>query len=450
MEPPLNSPEDVERYRVGYLKLRSVLHDRVTGLPAFPVHIDQLRTMLDQRRVLGVLHIEFADLKIVESLYGWQVFDRILARAATSLQSTLGGELPAETLLSINAVAGDCFIAFVPAGPDGAEVDGAYLTKLGRTVCRRLQRAFRGKEFAGISPHLVFRAGHSLLSLDPFHRFERRVYEALASASSFNEQRERRRELSWSEELHRIIRDAEVDVVFQPVVDLGSRSFLGHEAFVRGPSGSLFETPRAMFSMSERIGADVELDRVCSQAALKGAAEIERGGKLFLNLLVASLSEGEDGPLDIQAAVAAAGREASDVVLEFSERLADSDPDGFVKTLRGLKEQGFPVALDDVGTGFYSRSLIEQIRPDYLKLDESLVRNIHKNLIKQELLVSLIRLAREFGSAVIAEGVESEEEAAVLLEAGAGYGQGYHFAAPVPPSSPLWSARHGANPPADI
>ena len=83
MDFKLGTQPDPESYRTNYLKLRSVLHDRVTDLPAFPVLLDALRTGLDERRHLGVLHIEPANLDLVESLYGWQVFDRILEQAAT-------------------------------------------------------------------------------------------------------------------------------------------------------------------------------------------------------------------------------------------------------------------------------------------------------------------------------------------------------------------------------
>jgi EAL domain-containing protein (putative c-di-GMP-specific phosphodiesterase class I) len=125
------------------------------------------------------------------------------------------------------------------------------------------------------------------------------------------------------------------------------------------------------------------------------------------------------------------------LVLEFSERSADADPDGFVEALERLKESGFAVALDDIGTGYASQTILERIQPDFLKLDVSLVRNIHENLIKQELLSSLIRIAGRLGSTVIAEGVESQEEVTALLEAGARYGQGYLFAVPAPASAAM-------------
>ena len=91
-----------EQYRLDYLKYRSVLIDRTTALPTFPLLFDALRTALDQRHRLGVLHIECVNLGIVESLYGWQVFDRILRHAANSLRESIGSDLPESSMLSMN------------------------------------------------------------------------------------------------------------------------------------------------------------------------------------------------------------------------------------------------------------------------------------------------------------------------------------------------------------
>ena len=121
-----------------------------------------------------------------------------------------------------------------------------------------------------------------------------------------------------------------------------------------------------------------------------------------------------------------------DLVLEFSERDADADPDRFAERLERLRHRGFSIALDDIGTGHVGHTVLERVRPDFLKLDRSLVREIDRNLIKQELLHSLVRIAGRIGADVIAEGVETEAEATTLKQAGTRYGQGFLFAEPAP------------------
>lgn len=420
------------RYRRDYLKLRSVLFDRATGLPAFPVLFDRLRAMLDQRRRIGVLHLEIANLPQVESLYGWQVFDGILARVARELTGAVGAELPGETLLGLSGVAGDRFAAFVAEQPGGEEVDAAFLGRLGLALSGRLEQAFAAPEFAGLNPRLGFHAGHAMLSINPFYRFERRVYAALEEARAYNERREQRRELSWNDELQEIIRDATVDTLFQPVVDLRSREILGYEAFARGPRNSPLEMPRTMFAVSDRCGVAADLDRICRAAALRAATEVADHGKLFLNVLPLGVDELQRPDNELTGLLEALSLGPEDLVLEFSERAADGECDAFGDGLARLKESGFGVALDDVGTGYGSQAVLDRVRPDFLKLDVSLVHNIDEHLIKQELLHSLIRIAARIGASVVAEGVETEEEAATLAAAGARYGQGFLFAEPAP------------------
>jgi EAL domain-containing protein (putative c-di-GMP-specific phosphodiesterase class I)/GGDEF domain-containing protein len=422
-------------YRTGYLKMRSVLQDRVTGLPAYPLLFDRLRTLLEERKAIGVLHVDVADLDMVESLYGWQVFDAVVARAAQVLRASVGDELPASSLIALNGVAGGCFVLFVPERPDGTDVDGAFLSDVGQAMSRRLERAFDDEATAGLNPGLRFRAGHAMLAENPFYRFERCVYAAVEEAGGTYARRERRRELSWGEELRSIIRGGSVRTLFQPVVELETRRVVGHEALARGPRDSVFETPRAMFALSDRVGIADELDRLCLEVALASSADLRERGKLFLNVCQESLDDSVLQQKTLRATLDRHGFDPSDLVIEVSERSAGVDPEPFVERLRSFKGQGFEVALDDFGTGRAGLRTVERIEPDYLKMDTCLVRNLHESLMQREVLVTLVQLADRIGGAVVGEGVESEEEAAALVEGGARYGQGHLFALPADPRS---------------
>ena len=415
---------------VRYLKLRSALYDRTTGLPAFPVLFDRVRTWLDDVRSVGVIHLEVEQLALVESLYGWQVLDRILARIAGVLGPAVGPVLPPGTLIGLNGVAGDRFAAFVPRRPDGGPVDGPYLDGLAERLGRLLEEAFAVDDFAGLAPRLGFRLGRAQVTIDPFHRFERRVWAALDEARGAHERREQRRERGAGEDLQRIIRGADLRTLFQPVVDLGSGEVMGFEALARGPESSVFEQPRALFAESDRLGLAIELDHACRDAALSACPPLGAGRKIFLNALPASFRGLPDDRGSWPGRLGRLAGSAGDTVLEFSERAAESDPDDFVDTLRRVKAAGFGVAVDDLGTGFSSQAILDRLRPDFLKLDGSLVRRIEGSLIKQEILRTLVRIAESIGASVIAEGIETEEESRALAEAGARFGQGHLFARP--------------------
>jgi EAL domain-containing protein (putative c-di-GMP-specific phosphodiesterase class I)/GGDEF domain-containing protein len=435
------SDRALARYRTGYLKMRSVLHDRTTGLPALPLLFDELRSMLDARRELGVLHVEAANLGLVESLYGWQVFDRIVARMAAVLRGAIGATLPAATRLAVSGVAGDRFVLFVPEQPAGAAADAVYLAGAAEAVRRELEAEFGAEEFAGLNPALRFHAGHALLSQNPFFRFERCVYAAVRQARASHGRRERRREVGWGEELRDIIDRGAVETVFQPLLDLGTRELLGHEALVRGPRDTLFEAPRALFALSGQAGVATELDALCCEAALAAFVLLDGRRKLFLNVLPSSLDGDTWRRGRLRSLVGELSVAPQELVLELSERGgAGGDAAPLVRCVGRCREEGFGVALDDVGTGRTDLETLERARPDYLKLDVSLVRNIDASVVQQDVLLTLVRLAERIQAAVIGEGVETEEEARTLVACGARYAQGYFFAAPAPPRPPRASS----------
>ena len=410
--------------------LRSVAYDRTTGLPAFPLLFDRVRSWLEERRVVGVIHVEVEELRLVESLYGFQVVDRLLVRIAGVLEQSRSALLPEESRIGISGVGGERFAAFVPHRADRESVDGRYLDDLATALGERLAREFAGAEFAGLAPGLEFRLGRALVSLDPFQRFERRLWAALDEARAAPERRRHRRASGLEDDLRRMISGAALRTVFQPVVELASREVVGFEAFSRGPRDCTLDPPGALFALSGKLGLSVELDHACREAALSACPPLDPGRKIFLNALPASFRTLGADPAGWPPRLARLAGSAATTVLEFSERAADANPDDFVETLCRWKEVGFGVAIDDMGTGFSGNGILERLRPDWLKLDVSLVRKIDESLIQQEILRTLVRIAERVGASVIAEGIETEGEAGALVEAGARYGQGHLFAGP--------------------
>jgi EAL domain-containing protein (putative c-di-GMP-specific phosphodiesterase class I)/GGDEF domain-containing protein len=413
------TPEDP---RTAYLRLRSLLYDRVTGFPSWAAVVEPVRDLLEGRRQIGVLHFQLLDLELVESLYGWQVFDRILERAGAGLSACVGRELPAGTVLALNAIAGDRLLAFVPHGPEGRELDGATLERAAAAVARHLSTLFEGEEFGGLSARLHVREGWALLSEDPFYRFERRVQAAIEEARTQSERRRHRRVRAEAGELRRILSEAALTAVFQPIVDLLSGEVLGHEGFVRGPEDGPLESASALFQMAAAEGVARDLDRLARRTVLREAVDLPQG-LLFVNVLPGSLADPDWH---------APGLIPDRLVLELSERAADAEPRGLVEAWFSLRRAGFRLGLDDLGTGFSSLAGVERLRPDFLKVDASIVRDLHLHWIKQDVVASIVHVAERLGCRVVAEAVESEEEAAALRQLGARYAQGYLFARPTP------------------
>src|SRR5262249_10169474 len=209
-----------------------------TGLPVYALLADELRSLLDARRHLGVLHVEPANIDLVESLYGWQVFDETMARLTVALRGLLGGDLPGSALLAAGDVPADRFVVFLANSPRGGEIAPSELDALAAAVKVALDRGLADDTGSALAAQVVVRVGHALLELNPFYRFERRLHAAVEEARRQPERRAARRDRAWGEELRRVIREERIRTVWQPVVDLASREVLGFEALARGPADS--------------------------------------------------------------------------------------------------------------------------------------------------------------------------------------------------------------------
>jgi len=381
---PTRTEDALEQYRNEYLRLKSAVCDRITGLPAYTLLIDDLRTLLDVRRHVGVIHVEPVNLGIVESLYGWQAFDRTTAGLAEALLALPGTDLPGSARLAAGSVPADRFVVFVPDGPSGTEIDHAILAELAAAVKLKLDAALeQDAAAAALSPRLLVRTGYALLSEDPFYRFERRLHAAVDEARRLPERRAERRDLAWGEELRKMIREARVRTL-------------------------------------------------CHESAFREAAGFAPAGKLFVNVLPETLADPKFSGGAMRDLAVATGRKPADVVVEISERAVGGATESCVAACAALRAGGFAIAIDDAGTGAAGATLIDRLKPDFVKVDASLVRGIDANLLKQEIFGSLVGAGSASGAAVVAVGVETAREAGVLRALGARYAQGYHFAAPEP------------------
>jgi EAL domain-containing protein (putative c-di-GMP-specific phosphodiesterase class I) len=171
---------------------------------------------------------------------------------------------------------------------------------------------------------------------------------------------------------------------------------------------------------------------LCRAAAIREGAGVAAGRKLFVNVLPSTLSSSEWSAGAVPELLAAAGRAPGDVVVEVSERAVGADAESLASACDALRGAGYALALDDVGTGRGGGEALDRLRPEYLKVDPSVVRGIDVNLVKQEIFATLGRQGEAIGASVVAVGVESEGEAATLRRLGARYGQGYYYAGPAP------------------
>jgi EAL domain-containing protein (putative c-di-GMP-specific phosphodiesterase class I) len=218
--------------------------------------------------------------------------------------------------------------------------------------------------------------------------------------------------------------------VFQPIVDLKTRDVVAYEALTRFESGV---RPDLCFAEAWTVGLGPDLEFATLAAAINAAGSLPAGMWLNLNVSPRLL----DQPDRVRALLWTADRA---LVLEVTEHEPVADYEALRTAIRSLGGD-VRLAVDDAGAGVANFGHIIELRPDFVKLDISLVRRVNANLGRQALVVAMEHFARTSGCRLIAEGVETEPEAATLRALGVEYAQGYLFGRPetCPPVAPLVS-----------
>jgi EAL domain-containing protein (putative c-di-GMP-specific phosphodiesterase class I)/GGDEF domain-containing protein len=423
--------DETRRLRTSFLRLKSALFDPITSLYSYNLHLDQLEMQCAGLR-LGIIVVEFPAFGALEQTHGWEVGDRFLTGVAAQLRSLKGRIYPESTLVSLDGVYGNAFTLFLKEGPGGRELEVSDLADVCSALATHLEDRLSMETWAPTPPAIDCSIGYSVVSPNPSARFERMVHQGIRQARGMTLRDADRLQGRRAVELRTIMDEGLLTTHYQPIVDMDLDSIMGYEALTRGPQNTFFEGPEALFSASDANCLSSELDALCRQRALRGARGFDPDKKLFLNSLPESL--GTPGLIErnLTGTLEEVELRPHNLVLEITERTAIEDFEMFGRELDRLRRIGFLVAIDDVGTGYSSLQTISEIPADFLKIDISLIKNLHQSLIKQDLVHSLLQVASRTRTRVIAEGIETAEEYHALRACGVRYGQGFYFARPAP------------------
>jgi EAL domain-containing protein (putative c-di-GMP-specific phosphodiesterase class I) len=220
-------------------------------------------------------------------------------------------------------------------------------------------------------------------------------------------------------QLESIIAERAFVPVFQPVVQLETRGIVGYEALTRFRDGT---RPDQRFSEAHTAGMTILLETACLREQLEAAAWLPQGTWLSLN--VSPALAGAVVPL-----IATLERTERDVVLEITEHVEISDYRKLVGALELLRGRA-RLAVDDAGAGYAGLRHILELRPQFVKLDISLVRHVDTDQARQAMVAGMAHFARNSGCQLIAEGIETEAELTELVRLGVTLGQGFLFGKP--------------------
>jgi EAL domain-containing protein (putative c-di-GMP-specific phosphodiesterase class I) len=231
-----------------------------------------------------------------------------------------------------------------------------------------------------------------------------------------------------------LLGDVVLDVVFQPIVDLETFGPFGYEVLGRATSadGAHVHRPDHLLEQAHAQGTLLRLDRAWRALAISRIAATALSPHLhwFFNVDTRCIDDPELTSGFTRAALEAAGLGDLRVVIELGERDPLLDRARLARLVPRYAQQGFSIALDDLGAGHASLNRLVELRPDVAKLDMALVRGIGRDAYRLALLKSLVRFADEVGMCLVAEGIETPSELEALRRQGVRFGQGFLLGRP--------------------
>jgi EAL domain-containing protein (putative c-di-GMP-specific phosphodiesterase class I) len=230
-----------------------------------------------------------------------------------------------------------------------------------------------------------------------------------------------------------MLRDERLHMVFQPIVSCAEpEQVFAYECLLRGTNDGQIVYPNQLLSVAR--GADLlfQLDLAARRTAIRDAVRYGIGTKLFINFTPSAIYDPTFCLRSTVQALDEAQIAPDRVVFEIIE--SDHVAADYLRRIcHYYREHGFSIALDDIGSGYSSLTLLNKLRPDYMKLDMQLIRNIDHDAYKALITGKLLKTAQGLGITTIAEGVETAAEYAWLRHHGADLVQGYYIAKPAAP-----------------
>jgi diguanylate cyclase (GGDEF)-like protein len=415
------------------------LHDPLTDRPNRTLFTDRLRQALLRQAgdgVVGVFLLDLDDFKRINDAVGYAAGDELL--------QALGPRLREALMLSdtVARFGGDEFAVLC----EGLRDENDALQ-----VAERIRQCLIDPFQVGGAPQRVGASIGIALAWEETGA-EELIAEAEAAMYGAKERsrgsfeffdRDTRarlqRRLEFDSALREAIELGQLHLAAQPIISLPDYRAVGTEVLLRWRHPRLGAVPPGEFiPVAEETGTIIPIGQWVIEKALALAVRFRTHPSarlllpLHVNISLRQLAHPEF-VATISGLLARSGAAASDLALEITEHAVLIDAAGTVETLVELQGMGFGIVLDDFGTGYSSLSHLKQLPLDQVKIDRMFITNFTHQPQDEAIVTSVIAMAKAFGLHVIAEGVETRQQAERLAELGCWHAQGYLFSAPMPP-----------------
>jgi len=415
-------------------------HDALTDLPNRTLFVDRVERALARavRRnaSVAVMFLDLDNFKVINDSLGHPVGDKLLVTLTERVKRCLRHE---DTLARLS---GDEFAILIEDVHDAADAQ-----HLAERIQEKVRMPFildRREVFATVSIGIVVSGPNHTGPDDLLRDADLAMYRAKSNGKARSEMFDQTMNAEASERLalessmRRAIEREEFRVYYQPIVSLSDVQTVGFEALVRWehPQRGLV-SPAEFIPIAEETGLIVPiggwvLEEACRQMrAWQTEGVFDRPLMLSVNVSARQF-QGKDLVESIEAVLERTGFDPTNLKLELTESLMMEDVERTILRLHDLKKLSIQIGLDDFGTGYSSLAYLRRFPINLLKIDRSFVGRLGMDPHDDAIVRSIIRLAVDLGMQVVAEGIETADQLAMLRELGCRYGQGYYFSRPVP------------------
>lgn len=412
-------------------------HDALTKLPNRTLFLDRLKQSINNaprnKENFAVLFIDLDHFKEINDSFGHDFGDKLLIIVGKHLENTVRASD------SVARMGGDEFTILLNNLSDEESIV---------PILQKIMTLF--KEPFSINEHQFYITCSIGISVYPFNGETPELLLKNADAAMYKAKDSGRHtyefytedmtekaydRITLETQIRQAIDNREFEVYYQPQVNMNSKKIIGMEALVRWnhPKNGLV-SPAIFIPLAEETGLIIDIDRQVMLDAIKQFQKwIEDGfdvGVLSLNLSIIQLNK--EGFIDfVKNVISELKISVENLMFEITETQIMKDPEKSIITLQQLRDIGIKLAIDDFGTGQSSLSYIKKLPIDKLKIDQSFIRDILVDEDDAELTKAIISIAKNLNLELIAEGVETEEQAMFLLQNGCSEAQGYLYFKPV-------------------
>jgi len=400
----------------------------VAAIPAYADFRDEIATALRTRGGLGAILIDVVGLERVERGFGQSAYETVRTQVESLVLEVCERARP-EDILVTEGVERDRYLLFLTGDRPG-HFSAAEHRRLADRIQDFLTPRVARIALAFSRERTTVEVGSGFVLYSPLASTQRQMRRLIDDARQSAEFRRALLEQQRRDELLEIIYNRRIWTAFQPIVEIQERKVMGHEALSRGPRGSDLEPPLVLFGVAGRHGLVEELERSCRFQTFLDWETFGGSGRLFLNTVPATV---RDPSFLGRGIIDALGARLSPrlVTLEITERQIIENLNLYREAMHNFIEMGFSFAIDDLGAGYSGLESLVNLGASYLKIDMGLVRDVHRKRISQQVVKAIADMGAGVGATVIAEGIETEEEADAIVNLGVRYGQGYLFGRPV-------------------